>query len=137
MGIDVLAAKAVAEREEEGTPVHIKDEASEPQYEGEKPVTITVVGSFSTTFRKAEAREMERQLKHRQNKLSADLVQKRRVALAAAACTGWQGFTLGDQPFPFSRDNAVMLFEAAPWILAQVEEARDDHEGFSGSASKA
>jgi len=55
MGLDLAGAPDVAEREEQGVTVTLIDDTGEAMMEGGLPVTMTVVGTYSKTYRTAKA----------------------------------------------------------------------------------
>jgi hypothetical protein len=131
--MDISTSKSVAEREDEGTIVHVRDEAGEKQYIGgdkTKPVTILVAGTYSTTYRTAADASRDRMLKQRRNAIDGDQLSQQSLELTAACILAWDGFSAGDQPYPFTKKNAVALLQQAPWIREQVEAAMNDHASF-------
>lgn len=138
-GIDLSTVGDVAAREDAGQVVHLRDAGGEPIYTGEKqdqPVTITVAGTYSTRFRRAQDQLQQRMLKKRQRDLTPELVTANRIELVAAAILEWQGISDKGQPLPCTKDNAIRLLTAAPWIREQLEEAQQDHAGFTRTASR-
>lgn len=135
---DVSAQKDVGQREEEGTLVTVKSVTGEVQYYGEgeakKPVTIRVVGTFSKTYRRANFALRERVRKFRTMRTS-EQQDLHAIELIADCILGWEGITNGDQPFPFTRENAIALLQAAPWVREDVEAAMGDHQGFFSTSS--
>ncbi len=117
--------KTVADREEEGTEIEVRDVAGEV----EAGVTITVVGTYSTTYRKAQSQNRDKFLKQR-GKIDSDMIEKQSVETTARCIKTWKGFTSGGQDFPYTKENAVLLLTNAPWIREQVEEAMNDHSVF-------
>ncbi len=117
--------KTVADREEEGTEVEVRDVAGEV----EAGVTITVVGTYSTTYRKAQSQNRDKFLKQR-GKIDSDMIEKQSVETTARCIKAWKGFTSNGQDFPYTKDNAVLLLTNAPWIREQVEEAMNDHAAY-------
>ncbi len=133
--MDISNNKSVAEREDEGTVVHVKDVTGEPQYLDGKPVTIAVAGTYSSTYRKAVAANRDKWLKRRSQTLDGEHLDKQALETTVACIKGWDGFTAGESPFPFTKANALVLLEGAPWIREQVESAMGDHESFFKPAS--
>jgi hypothetical protein len=128
--VDISNAKSVAEQEEEGTVVHVKDASGELAYNGDKPVTITVMGTYSTTYRKAVSSNRDKWLKRRQT-LDGDSLDKQAIETTAACVKSWDGFTSGTDPYPATKANVIALLENAPWIREQVETAMGDHQLFT------
>lgn len=141
--MDIGKSSEVEKREEQGTTVHLKDENGELQFypEGverakQKPVTITVVGTYSKTFRKARKDQRDKNLKRGRVALTADSLEKQEIEVIASCITGWEGLTSGTEEFVFKTENAILLLTTAPWIREQVEEAMGDHQGFSTARSQ-
>lgn len=140
-GFEISNSKSVAEREDEGTVVHIADAVGEKMFYGEgdekKPVTITVAGTYSATYRRATDAQRERMMKQRRAALTGEQLAKQQLALVASCVLAWGGFVNNDKPFPATKENAMLLFDQAPWIREQVEEAMNDHQAFFPSSSGA
>jgi hypothetical protein len=138
--MDIGKSKDVAEREEQGTIIYVKDENGEPDFNGEgdsrKQTTITVVGTYSKTFRRSRERQREKNLKRGRGALTVEVLAKQETEVLAECILGWDGFMSDGKPFHYSKENAVLLLEAAPWIREQVEEAMADHQGFSTARSQ-
>lgn len=133
-GFDVAAAKAVAAQEDEGIVVPVKDERGEPQFVGDVPVTITVAGTYSSVYRRALDAQRDRLMKRRRAS-TGDELQRQQLEIVAACILAWDGIMSGEKAFPLTKENAIVLLEAAPWIRADVEAAMDDHAGFFKPAS--
>lgn len=137
--MDITKAGAVTEREDEGVVVEINDEAGNPAFgpDGTTRVTITVVGTYSKRYRAALEANRRWWRKHvGRTKPTDQQIEAQALELMAASIISWQGFTAGGADYPFTKANAVALFDQAPWIREQVETAMSDHEGFftTGSA---
>lgn len=131
--MDITQTKSVAEREDEGTTIHLRDEAGEKMFAGpnqDRPVTITVVGTYSSTYRRAAEANRDRMLKQRRNSLDGDQIHRQSLELVAACILEWDGFTAGEQPYALTKANAVALLDQCPWIREQVEAAMHDHAAF-------
>lgn len=140
--MEIGKSKDVAEREEQGTVVHVRDETGELQYYPEgaseqdrKPVTITVIGTYSRTYRKARQRARDKNIKTVRNDLSAEGLEAQEIKIAAECIKEWEGFTSDGKPFEYSVKNAVLLLEA-PYLYEQVFLAMNDHESFSTAPSR-
>jgi hypothetical protein len=129
--MEIRNSKPIRDREEEGTVINVRDVSGEIQ-EG---VTITVVGTYSQTYRKAVNANRDKVLKERRSALDGDAIDSRTLETAAKCIKGWTGFTADGQPFPYNKENAIALLTEAPWIREQVEEAMNDHASFFPKAS--
>jgi hypothetical protein len=139
-GIDITLAADAAKVEDEGQVVHLRGRDGELLYfangtEAQKPVTITVVGTYSTVYRSALNRQRDRLVKMRRAKLTGDMVEEQQLDLMAACVLGWDGFFVGERPVPFTRENVKQVLATVPWIREQVDEAMSDHEGFTKGSS--
>jgi hypothetical protein len=148
--MDINAVGTV--NQDEGKPVHLKDETGEPMYhidasgnpvidqEGnKKPLTVTVVGSFSKRYTDAEAELANTQLARMQKRGIAPPMTKaqldaREVKLQAAAIIAWD-FVSGGKPFPISETNWNALLAKQPQWKAQVQEAIHNYADFSPAQS--
>lgn len=133
MGFDIVSAKDVAAREDEGTVVELKDQNGEPLYADDAktlPVTITVAGTYSTRYRRAVDQNRDRMLKRRQATLDGEQLNRQSLELIAAAIIAWSGLTESGADYPLTKENAIALLDACPWIREQVEMAASDHASF-------
>lgn len=131
--MDINAGKSVAQREDEGTTIHLRDETNEKQYADEaktQPVTITVVGTYSSRYRRLSDANRDKMLKQRRTQLDGDQLEEQGLELQAGCILGWDGITANGEPFPYTKANAVALLRAAPWVREQVEAAMNDHASF-------
>lgn len=123
--MEISTSKSVAEREEEGITIDIKDASGEI----EPGVSITVVGTYSATYRKAQSQNRDKFLKQRGG-VDGETLETRSLELTAKCIKGWKGFTSDGKDFPYTKENAIALLSGAPWIREQVEEAMNDHQSF-------
>lgn len=133
--MEISTSNSVAEREDQGSTVHLVDETGEPMFEGGKPVTITVVGTYSKMYRRVQNEQRIRNLKGRRTQPTPDIIDARANEAIAGCVLAWEGFTSEGKPFPYTRENAAILFAQAPWIRDQVEEAMSDHASFFPKSS--
>lgn len=138
-GFDLGAAKQVAEREDEGQVVHVTGPDGEPAYymdgDERKPVTITVAGSYSKTYRRAEEGQRRRNLKRRSTKVTPAQLDRNRRELIASCVLDWQGFFEAGRPLPCTKENVMRVLSAAKWIQYDVEAAMEDHAAFFDGSS--
>lgn len=102
--------------------------------DGETQCTIDVLGSDAKKVQGARDAITRRQLKARRVKLTPETLRDNRIDIAAAAVTGWSGWTDGAAEYPFTPENAKRMLRAEH-ILVQVEEAIDGHADFFASSS--
>lgn len=129
--MDIGNNKTIAEQEDEGVVVEVRNAAGEV----EEGVTITVVGTYSNTYRKAQAANRDRMMKQRRGALDGEAIEQQALDTIARCIKSWAGFTSGKVNFPYTRENAVALLTSAPWTREQVEEAMNDHAAFFKKAS--
>jgi len=134
-GFDLGAAKPVAALEDEGQTIEIRDIDGEVMTwtDGDgkaHPVTITVAGSYSTRYRRAQEAQITRTMKRRNPQITGEALGKQRLEVVAACVLAWTGFANKGKPLPCDKDNVMFVLEAAPWIREQVEGAMEDHAGF-------
>lgn len=130
MGFDLARAKEVTEREDQGRVVQIVNERGEP-IEG---VTMTVIGSYSTRYRRAVEARADRKFRlgrvPKPEELRAETLQ-----MYADCVTEWTGIEDDGKPLACTPANVAKLFGLAPWVYEQVAQAVEDHAGFSAASS--
>ena len=99
------------------------------------PVTMDVVGTYSERFLAEEERQGSAMLRGRRRKPTGKMVREQQIAKAAACVVGWDGVMDGKEPVPCTPENVLRVLTAAPWMREQVEEAMNDHAGFSNRSS--
>ncbi len=136
--MDILnTGKSVAEREDEGTTFHVRNEQGEKMWADEaetKPVTITVAGTYSNRYRKLTDASNDKAWK-KAGRLEAEDNRKSALEIIAGCILKWDGFTAGSAAFPLNKTNAVVLLDQCPWIREQVEKHMTDHALFTAAAS--
>lgn len=135
MGIELSSKQDVAKREDEGQLVHLRDEFGEPWLENGSPVTVTVVGTYSTRYRRAEAAAGRRFQKQMRSQGGDFDMRAYNEDVAAQCITAWTEFTDNGQPTTPTRELVLRLFAAMPWIYPQVNAAMENHAAFFGKAS--
>jgi hypothetical protein len=135
-GFDLAAAAPVAALEEQGTTVELTGADGEPLTFGDdRPVTMTIAGTYSARYRKAERAEADRMLKRKKKQVTPEEAEERMMSLAAACVLAWDGFFSNGEPFACTPENVKAVLKAAPWIYSQVLEAMQDHARFFSTAS--
>ena len=135
-GLNIAAAKTVAAQEDDGQVVELMDHDGEPLVYGadDKPVTVTVVGSYSTRYRQAVDRQRHQMIKRRKVKTSAADLFENQIELEASCVIAWDGIFDGEKAIECNPQNAAEMLTAVPWFREQVQVAMEDHAGFFGSA---
>jgi hypothetical protein len=133
--------KTVAQREDEGTTIHVRDEAGDKMWQDEaqtKPVTITVAGSYSSRFRRLAEASGDRAWK-KAGRMDAEDQRRNSLEIVAGCVLAWDGFTVGEgpaeAPYACTKANAIALLDQCVWIRDQVEKAMSDHALFSQPVS--
>lgn len=138
-GLNISNTRTIAEREDEGTTVHVRGADSEQLYFQDgaerKPVTLLVAGTYSKIYRRTIDSQREKLLKQRRSSLSSEQIARQQLEAIAACILGWEGIFNGDQALPLNKENAITLLESAPWVREQVEEAMNDHAAFFTNSS--
>jgi hypothetical protein len=137
-GFNIDSNTDIAQREDAGTVVHLRDATGELQFIGEgdakRPVTITVAGTYSSVYRKADAEQNTKLYSRRRTNLQPEELSKiaarQRLELVAACVLGWHGIVSGATEVPCTKDNVIMLLDRFPWVLQALEAAMQDHAAF-------
>lgn len=136
-GMDFNTAPDIVGREDAGVVVHLHDEAGEELFytpdgsEEERPVTITMAGSYSSRFRKAQEAQTTRVVNKKNVHVTGALLRVQKIELTAACFLAWDGFFEGGVPIECDKENVLEAFKKYPFVLEQAEAAMGDHAGFS------
>ena len=138
-GLSLGSAKAVADREDEGQVIELLDASGEPLVyndgASEKPVTVTVAGTYSATYRKAVERQNRNSMKGRRSRSTSEELVESLIELEAACVLAWDGMTTDEgKPIDFTPENVARFLRGIPWFRNQVRYAMDDHASFFGTA---
>ena len=126
----IAGARAVAEREEKGVDVNIRDETGEMMLTTDESgalvqATATVLGKFSATYRKADQAVSDTMLRKRATDLTAELLENNELSKIAACVSGWN-LRDGVKPIPCDKFNIITVLKAAPWIRRDLEAVMGD-----------
>lgn len=134
-GFDLSTAPDLGAIEDEGVVLELRDEHDEPMTYGadKKPVTITVCGTYSTTYLnviKEQKRRFGKKLGRGGN--ISDITEGHDIEAMVACVKAWEGFTANGSAFPCTKANvtAVLTSSKAQHIRTQVERVMGDHERF-------
>ena len=105
--------------------------------EKSKPITITVLGTDSDSYRdllKARARKrLAAQKGNNQNKpVDLDETERRGIELLASCTIGWENIMEKGLLVPFSKSNVIQIYTRYPWIKEQVDVYMADRSNFLG-----
>lgn len=130
---DLSAAPSVADIEDQGVTFHVRDYKDDPMYyrphEGAepKPVTMTVAGTYSNIFRRAEEAFERRKWK---GTISPEVYAKAREEYILPRCIlRWEGFVDGGRAAELTLENALKAVRT-PWLVRQIRAHMEDHESF-------
>jgi hypothetical protein len=136
-GFDFSELGAVGKRQDQGVAVHLRHPVRGPLFyengDGEKPVTVTVVGIYSETFRKNERERMDL---ISSGKIPAVGVFES-VAQLPSAVVAWDGFFDRGERAPCEREAVSRVLLSEPWIAEQLVIPTREHERFFSPTSSA
>lgn len=139
--MDIKKVSEQSANEENGAVIPIVDKTTDEPYRAEdgSESTITVVGSESKRYRRAQDQLTRRTIKRR-GAPSPDELRDDRIELAAAAVTAWHGWESkeGDvaTPVQCTPENVKQLLGASQDILQQVETGIREHARFFAKPSR-
>ncbi len=138
-GLNLGAAQAVAEREDEGRVIEIMDAMGEPLVymdgDTEKPVWSRVAGSYSKTYRRAVERQRRQALGRRRGRMTSEELTANQIELEAACVLEWGGVIEDDgKVVEHNTENVTSMLAGITWYREQIQIAIEDHAGFFGGA---
>lgn len=128
--LDLDTAPDIASLEEQGATVHVRNARGEKMYDAGQPVTMTVLGTYSKTYRRLSQAQRDRLIRQRRSSYTAEQQEKDDLALVSGCVTAWQGFKASGSPVPFSREAVIKVFTKFPFVLEQVKEEMGARENF-------
>lgn len=127
------SSRAVAEREERGTTIALRDETGDPLTvsvgDTEVQATITIVGKLSGTYRRIEQQLNDRLLKRRTTELTSEVIERNELEKIAACVKDWN-LTDEGKPLPCTKENVLAVLTAAPWIRRELDQVMSDPSRF-------
>lgn len=134
--MDITKAQAQVQQDNEGVTIKITDRAGEPDLDSQgEQTTITVLGEYAEKVKKTLESQTRAMWKRKAGTFDpATVTQRNRIDTAASAIIAWSGIEDGGKPVACTKENAVRLLDAAPWILKQVEAAIESPASFFGKA---
>lgn len=133
MNINELDATIAQDEEGVVIPVYAKNGDPDLASDGSQ-TTITVVGSDSERYRRAQDIQTRRMLRTRRAKMEPDDIRANRIELAASAVIAWHGIEADGQPVPCTLES-VRLVLKAQYMLEQIEAAVNEHASFLAKSS--
>ena len=98
-----------------------------------KPITITLLGSDSSEYRK-RIRATANQRINSRKKRTVEQIEQESIEMLAAVTQGWCGIVVDGEEVAFSQDEAKKLYRRFSWITEQVDEFVSDRSNFLTSA---
>jgi hypothetical protein len=97
-----------------------------------QPVTIDLLPSNSDQGVAVNRKNLNRRLTSKRP-TDADILESEQTELLVACTTGWSGMTMGGQPFPYSPNNARLLYtdQRFSFIRAQANAFIADAANFT------
>ena len=139
VGLDLGTHPDVAELEDQGNDVELFDIHGNPIFftneKGEQErVSITVAGTYSNRWRRAEDAVTTRMAKGRQAQFTGELFRAQQTEVLALSVIRWRGIFDQGRTLPVTRDNAMRVFARLPFIHEQVEQGAKNHAAFFRSS---
>lgn len=99
----------------------------------EAPVTITLHSLDSAAAQAAKRDSQRRRMRGGLAKLTPEKLEAEGIALLAAVTVSWAGITWKGEALDCTPANAVMLYEQARWLRAQVDEFVSERANYMGN----
>jgi hypothetical protein len=127
--------ESIADREERGCEVHIRNERGQKMYDGGEPVTMSVKGTYSHTYRRLSTGQRDELIRTRRSSVSGELLDQKDANLVAGCVFSWKGFKRKGTPIPISKREVLAVFEKWPFIYDQIREEMGARENFFEKSS--
>jgi len=92
--------------------------------------TITAYGKDSRKFEVLQNKSLRKRLKKRNSIPDPEDFNRENLEILAELITGWAGIVVDGSEIPYTKDNAIQLFERFKWIKEQVDEFVGDRLNF-------
>lgn len=96
-------------------------------------IKITVAGSDSDLYRKAQRKIMNKRLADKKMKTRVEEIENESLELLAQCTMTWEGVKEGGSEVPCTFDNAKRLYKTYPWLKEQVDQAISDRGLYLGN----
>lgn len=131
MGLSIANAKAEYQ-DDHGRVIEIVNRSGEPVMDGDKPVSMTILGPYSKRVRDFQREESKRQAKRQQARLSLEDFEDLQVRQMAVAVIDWSGIVDDHgNPLQCTQENVVAVLKGIPYLLEQLQLAHRDERLFS------
>lgn len=105
----------------------------EDLYDGDSPVTITLLGKDSKEYRAAVAKRANSHLRNRKVQ-TVEQAQQDGIDLLASVTVDWSGITENGEDLECTPAEVKRVYREYAWIREQVDEFVDDRSNFLTSA---
>jgi hypothetical protein len=135
-GLDIDSGEeSIADREERGAVIHIRNARGEKMNNAGKPVTMSVKGTYSHTYRRLSTGQRDQMLRTRRSSLTGEILDQKDLDLVAGCVFAWDGFKKGGQPIPLSKAAVIQVFQRFPYVYDQIREEMGARENFFEKSS--
>lgn len=145
--ISDLSALDTAKAGEEGATLHVKHPSTgEPMFVMQPgttdpvPLTLTLLGSDSATWRSKVFETNRRRLREMQGRrnvrLTPEQVDADALELLSEVTTAWTGVVVDGKSLPCNAENAATVYRRLPWIREQADEFANDRENYAGESGR-
>lgn len=94
---------------------------------------ITVAGSDSDLYRKAQRKIMNKRLAEKKMKTRVEEIENESLELLAQCTMSWEGVKEGGMDILCTPENAKRLYKTYPWLKEQVDTAITDRGLYLGN----
>lgn len=124
----------VTEGANKGAEYHVLDPFTEEpafyeQADSQYPVTVTILGMDSDTYRKAQLDSQRRFLKGRGKPEPSD-IDDAAIRITARCIVSWQGFFMDGEEIACNAENAYKLLKENQWLRDQLQQFQQDRRNF-------
>jgi hypothetical protein len=102
------------------------------------PVTITLAGTDSERFRRAERQALNRRLQgpRRNQNVTAEELEANGINGLVACTLAWSGIVLDGESLACTPDNARLVYKRLPWLREQANEFTGQRANFLRASPK-
>jgi len=114
-----------------GGVLHLKHPVTDaPLFVGDKPCTITLLGTDSDVYRKRQNETRAQKTRALVKGRDISLTDEEMINLLAEITIGWGNIIAAGKQLEFSRDAAVQLYTQHTWIREQADEFAGNRANF-------
>lgn len=93
-------------------------------------IVLTVVGTDSDDYKRAEHAATNKRLNKRNAKMTAEGLEATTRGLLVECIKGWTGMVVDGEEMEFTKENARAVLKRFPWIQEQVDQFVGDRRNF-------